>query len=307
MAEWNTSETVHRAHEINGKRLWHSRAFGGGASHRSGIFPGWYETQHRIIQLDMKPVTAQFRQLGFRAVRQGLRSVGILPPQIVFIMGHMRSGSTLLMHLLISHPELIGCGERNVPYRSDDDLDRLEIAARRSQRRLFRGPSYVVDQINHDEFTPDPELFKSKRIRCIFLIREPEEAIQSLLRLTRSSSDPWPVDRAIDYYVGRLKSLTALRERVSERAIGVTYSELVDHVPKTLDRLSSFLSLTSPLEPEYSIQPFTGRRGDTSERIRSGRIARGNFEPTFPISESQRNRVNEAYLSCLANLRQPGP
>jgi hypothetical protein len=252
----------------------------------------------------MKPVTAQLRQLGFRVVRQGLRSVGIRPPQIVFIMGHMRSGSTLLMHILISNPELIGYGERNVPYRADDDLDELEIAARRSQRSLLRGVSYVVDQINHDEFTPAPELFKSERIRCIFLIREPEEAIQSLLRLTQPSSDPWPVERAIDYYVGRLNSLTALRDRVRGRAIAVTYSELVDHAPETLKRLSFFLSLASPLEPEYSIQPFTGRRGDTSERIRSGRIARGNFEPTFPISESQRNRVNEAYRSCLMHFRR---
>jgi hypothetical protein len=251
----------------------------------------------------MKPARAQLRQVGFRVVRQGLRSIGIRPPQIVFIMGHMRSGSTLLTHILISNAELIGCGERNVPYRLEDDLDKLEIAARRSQRSLFRGVSYVVDQINHDEFTPDTDLFKSERIRCIFLIREPEEAIQSLLRLTQPSSDPWSVERAIDYYVARLNSLSVFRERVGGRAIALTYSELVDHATETLKRLSSFLSMTSPLEPEYLIQTFTGRRGDTSERISSGRIARGTFEGTFPISECQRERINEAYFSCLANLR----
>jgi hypothetical protein len=251
----------------------------------------------------MKPVRAQLRQLGFRAIRQGLRSMGIRPPRIVFIMGHMRSGSTLLMHILISNPELIGCGERNVPYRSADDLEKLEIAARRLQSSPFREVSYVVDQINHNEFTPDPDLFKSERLRCIFLIRQPEEAIQSLLRLTQPSSDPWSVERAIDYYVGRLKSLRVFRERVDGRAIALTYSELVDHSPETLDRLSSFLSLTSPLKPEYSIQPFTGRRGDTSNRICSGRIARGTFEATFPISDCQRDQLNEAYRSCLMDFR----
>lgn len=244
----------------------------------------------------------KLRQLGFRVVRHGLRSIGIRPPRIGFIMGHMRSGSTLLMHILISNPELIGCGERNVPYRSADDLDKLEIAARRSQSSLFRGVSYVVDQINHDEFTPVSDLFNSERVRCIFLIREPEEAIQSLLRLTQPSSDPWSVKRAIDYYVDRLNSLTVFRERVGGRAIALTYRELVDHVPETLKRLTSFLSLNSPLQHEYSIQTFTGRRGDTSERIRSGRIARGPFEATFPISECQRQRLHEAYTSCLSNL-----
>jgi hypothetical protein len=251
----------------------------------------------------MKPVRAQLRHFGFRVVRRGLRTIGIRQPRIVFIMGHMRSGSTLLMHILISNPELIGCGERNVPYRSADDLDKLEIAARRSQSSLFRRVSYVVDQINHDEFTPVPDLFNAERVRCIFLIRQPEEAIHSLLRLTQPSSDPWSVERAIDYYVGRLESLSVFRQRVGGRAIALTYSELVDQVPETLKRLSSFLSLTSPLEPEYSMQTFTGRRGDTSERIRSGRIARGTFEAAFPMSDSQRRKLNQAYQSSLADLR----
>jgi Sulfotransferase family len=250
----------------------------------------------------MKPVRAELRQLGFRVVRHGLRSIGIRPPRIVFIMGHMRSGSTLLMHILVSNPEIIGCGERNVPYRSTDDLDKLEIAARRSQSSLFGRVAHVVDQINHDEVTPVPDLFNSERVRCIFLVREPEEAIQSLLRLTQPSSDPWSVERAIDYYVGRLESLTAFRERTGGRAIALTYSELVDDVPETLKRLTSFLSLSEPLRPEYSIQRFTGRRGDTSDRIRSGRIVRGTFQGTFPISECQRQKLNEAYWSCLAEI-----
>src|SRR5215470_14567177 len=144
-----------------------SRAFGGGGQPSSGILPGWYGKQHRIIQLNMKPVRAQIRHLGFRVVRQTLRSLGVRPPRIVFIMGHMPSGTTLLLHLLISNPELIACGERNTAYRSADDLDKLEIAARQSQRSMFRQVSYVVDQINHDEFTPNPDLFKSERIRCI--------------------------------------------------------------------------------------------------------------------------------------------
>src|SRR5262249_22212118 len=146
--------------------------------------------------------------------------------------------------------------------------------------------------------------FKSERISCIFLIREPEEAIQSLLRLTEPSSDPWSVERAIDYYVGRLKSLTTFRERAGSRAIALTYRDLVDHIQETLKGLTSFLSLPSPLQPEYSIRTFTGRRGDTSERIRSGRIVRGPFQSRFPISECQRQHLNEAYKSCLGNFGQ---
>jgi hypothetical protein len=250
----------------------------------------------------MKPAMAALRQLGFLAVRQSLRMIGIRPPRVLFIMGHMRSGSTLLMHLLVTHPEIIGCGERSVAYRSDDDLDKLELAARRSQHGLFRQVSYVVDQLNHDQFSPERDLLRSERVRCIFLIREPEETIRSLLHLTRASHDPWTVERAVEYYAARLKSLSACRQNLKSRSIALTYSDLVDSASAALPRLTSFLALASELQQEYAIQPFTGRRGDPSERIRLGRIQRGTLQTSFQLSKFQRQRALEAYRSCLASL-----
>jgi LPS sulfotransferase NodH len=38
--------------------------------------------------------------------------------EFVHILSHMRSGSTLLAHLLASHPEIIGYGETHIRYRS---------------------------------------------------------------------------------------------------------------------------------------------------------------------------------------------
>jgi hypothetical protein len=250
----------------------------------------------------MKPARAALRQLGFLAVRQSLRLIGIRPPRVLFIMGHMRSGSTLLMHLLVNHPQIIGCGERNVVYRSDDDLDKLELAARRSQHSLFRQASYVVDQLNHDQFTPERDLLRSERVRCIFLIREPEETIRSLLHLTRSSRDPWTVERAVEYYVARLNSLRTCGLRLKGRSIALTYGDLVDSAPAALQRLASFLALASELQQKYAIQPFTGRRGDPSERILLGRIQRGTLQTSFQLPDFQRQRVLEAYRSCFANF-----
>src|SRR5262249_51713399 len=159
------------------------------------------------------------------------RLAGVREPRVVFIMGHMRAGSTLMMHILISHSKLIGCGERGVPYRSAADLDKLEIASRRMQRSLFRQVAYVVDQINHDHLTPDPELFRLERLRFIFLIREPEETIRSLIHLSRSSPDQWSIQRAVDYYVARLTSLAELSQGLGNRSIALTYSDLVDRPP----------------------------------------------------------------------------
>jgi len=89
--------------------------------------------------------------------RAAVHSFEARPPAAVFIMGHMRCGSTLLLHILLTNREMIGCGERNAAYCSHRDLDKLEIFARAAQRAPFRRFGYVVDQINHDQFTPNLE------------------------------------------------------------------------------------------------------------------------------------------------------
>jgi hypothetical protein len=91
-------------------------------------------------------------------------------------------------------------------YRSLEDLDKLEIAARIAQRAPFRNVRYTVDQINHDRFTPSLELLGDDRVRCIFLIRDPNETIQSIIHLTRAFYRPWTVREAVDYYSRRLES-----------------------------------------------------------------------------------------------------
>ena len=37
------------------------------------------------------------------------------PTHYVLVLGHMRAGTTLLAHILMSHPAILGCGERNQP------------------------------------------------------------------------------------------------------------------------------------------------------------------------------------------------
>jgi hypothetical protein len=214
----------------------------------------------------------------------------------------MRSGSTLLTHILLTNPAFIGCGERNVAYRSAEDLGRLEIAARLGQRRIFRQVPYLVDQLNHDKFIPDPELLRCERIRGILLLRDAEETIQSLLNLTKPYSNDWPVERAVDYYVRRTDSLAAYADILGERAIALTYADLVDRTPAALRRIESFLDLASELQPLYSMQPFTGKRGDPSDSIRLGRIERRTAQAVFPTREGEVRRATDAYRSCLSRF-----
>src|SRR6478735_5024629 len=133
--------------------------------------------------------------------------VGVPRPEVVLVLGHMRSGSTLLLHILLSHPTIAGLGERNATYASSADLSRLVVATALARRQPFAPFRYVVDQINHSRFTPEFTVLNHPRVRLLFLVREPAGTIASLLELTRKHYEPWPLERAVDYYVERLTTL----------------------------------------------------------------------------------------------------
>ena len=47
--------------------------------------------------------------------------------RFVFILGHMRSGSSLLAHILASHRNIARRGEAHISYQTVEDLPRLSI------------------------------------------------------------------------------------------------------------------------------------------------------------------------------------
>jgi len=236
------------------------------------------------------------RHLLFLLARR-LYSLG--PPlPAVLIMGHMRCGSTLLLHILIDNRELIGCGERNAPYSSHLDLDKLAIESRLAQRAPFRRVCYAVDQINHDEFTPSRDLLNDTRVRLIFLSRAPLTTIQSILELTRTFyGGAWTADRAVDYYCRRLQTRAAHAAggEVGDQAMAVSYEALVDDTTALLRRLDAFLGVDVPFREHYEMQRFTGRRGDPSEKIRAGRIVRRRVEHREEIPRRAIERATEAH------------
>jgi hypothetical protein len=211
----------------------------------------------------------------------------------------MRCGSTLLLHILLTHPCIIGCGERNAPYHSLDDLDRLAIFARLRQRAWLRRCRYVVDQINHDSFTPNEALLCHARVRLIFLTREPPETIASIVKLTKTYYEGWSVEKAADYYVQRLNTLARQAQAIRGDGHGVafTYRDLIEKAPVTFGRLQSFLGLDAGFSEQYALQEFTGSRGDPSDKIRAGRILRSSATIPVEIEPKHLARAWDAYNS----------
>jgi hypothetical protein len=248
------------------------------------------------------------RAIRERAIRTGcpaaeaaLRGLGVAPPEVLMLLGHMRSGSTLLLHLLINHPLIAGLGERDAVYQTPADLVRLAIATRVRQRLPLARLRYVVDQINHTRFTPDLALLGHRRVRLLFLVRRPVGAISSLFELRRFYGPQWSVKHSVDYYVERLDSLAhmARMQSAPARAAFMTYEDLTERPRETLSRLQSRLEVEPAFSETYRIHEFTGRRGDPSKNIRSGRIGSASplANPDLPREEIE--RATRAHSACL--------
>jgi len=231
-----------------------------------------------------------------------LAAAGVAPPAGLLILGHMRSGSTLLLHVLMTNPEVTSLGERGTPYRSEADLARLAIAARLSHGAPLRRLRYVADQINHNHLTPQEGLLASGRLRVLFLLRKPEATIASIIELYRVyHPQPWSVAQAVDYYVERLDGLVRLGAALPRAAL-VSYESLTERPADTLERLRQFLQLPRGFSTTYPTRPFTGNRGDPGRKIDAGAILTPSATVSPAVDAAQLLAAGEAYRRCRAAL-----
>lgn len=70
----------------------------------------------------------------------------------------------------------------------------------------------------------------------------------------------------------------------------------------TLGRLQAFLDLSTPFSDQYRRFDFTGRQGDPSATIRSGRIVRGVSPHPSVLQPDQLERLETAFRSCADAL-----
>jgi hypothetical protein len=240
-----------------------------------------------------------------KATEAGLQAVGVPSPSALLLLGHMRSGSTLLLHLLMTNPEVSALGERGVVYASSADLARLAIAARIARRSPFRRLRYVADQVNHNHLTPNSRLLQDPRIRILFLLRRPEPTIASILELYRAHyPQAWSASQAVDYYVARLGALMELGEGLFSPACAalITYESLTDLPRETLEALRVFLGLEHGFTQTYATHSFTGTYGDPGPNIVAGRIIHKAPTTEVSLDASELERATSAYDQCSSAL-----
>lgn len=222
----------------------------------------------------------------------------------IFVLAHMRSGSTALSNVLCSRPNVSGYGEAHIRYNGRSALGKLLINQARRKAWGY-GTSWLFDKILHsryDQGAPE-EFFQAK---AIFLAREPGPSVRSIRKLfVETGKREYQTDAvAADYYEERLAALTALWPRFpAANRVGLTHAMLMDDPERALARIAAMIELDSPLRNDYRSHPAsrTGGGGDPTLSGRLQRIERqdrsGQGVPPLAISAAQADRLEVAYAA----------
>ena len=222
--------------------------------------------------------------------------------KMLFVLGHMRTGSSLLVHILTSNPGIVGYGETHSVYTQPQDFGAVTAHICRRLRRVPGNEAYMLDKVLHKYQVARDEVLLHPSVRLVFMIRRPVMALSSIVRQVGHTFSP---ERAREHYIGQIKWMQATAQRLDPtRWTFVTYQDLVEETAQVFERLERFLGVDEPMTETYRTTRFTGVRGvgDAGTHIESGRIKR-NIDRT--VDRRIRPFLREArwaFTACYETL-----
>jgi hypothetical protein len=225
----------------------------------------------------------------------------------IFLLSHMRAFTSLTGHILGSHPQINGYYEMHLSYEDTSALDRqMEVFLEGDV--LKENSRYLFDKLLHNDYAFKPEQLGLADVKILVALLEPERTIRSIVDLfMRKESDDLyasPIEAA-NYYVARVEALADF-SRTAARPYFYFDAELLQRAPeRLLAKLSDWLELGSPLSERYQIFSHTGkpRKGDSSERIRSGVIDRTPKDYSHvAVPEEVLRKAREVYQECRREI-----
>lgn len=172
----------------------------------------------------------------------------------LFLLGHLRSYSSVLSQILGAHPQIDGFCETHIKYRTPFDLWRLKRRVVSLTGQPLAG-DYVLDKILH-EYPIARGILASSRTRAIVVVRRPVASVRSIIEMgLTQSAIPWhrDFDRVARYYEARLAGLLRLTEALRGRVVFLEAEQLFSNTQEVLEQLGIFLELQSPLQAEYPL------------------------------------------------------
>lgn len=224
------------------------------------------------------------------------------PYKVIFILGHMRSASSLLVHLLNSNPEIIGYGESHIRYSSEPDIKKLLYKVYSRVGELRMNHPYILDKLLHNSKLLNEDLLLSQHIYKIFLIRNPQQTLPSILKI----KPHWSEEKTFDHYISRLATLERYAQQIDskERSLLITHDQLLNQTEDVFRALQSFLEVDHPFSEQYQVLSTTGKRGvgDSSDNIKQGKIIRDRSNTEYQTPLNTFEPCLESYDRCSSIL-----
>ncbi|NEO30175.1 MAG: sulfotransferase family protein [Symploca sp. SIO3C6] len=226
------------------------------------------------------------------------------PYKILFILGHMRAGSSLLTHLLTTNHEITGFGETHLQYSSERDFKNLILKVYSRIREPKMNHKYVLDKILHNNKFTEREIPYSEQLYTIFLVREPKRSIPSIIGI----KPHWSQEQAFAYYSRRLLMLENYAKTINskERSFFLTHNQLINNTELVFQSLQKFLGVKQPFSEQYEISSTTGQRGvgDWAGNIKAGRIIRNSQKSESSMSPELIEQGIQAFNQCCHTLSE---
>ena len=236
----------------------------------------------------------------------------VLRPSIImsrskylFILGHMRSRSSVLSHILGSNNGICGYSELHRSYVRYIDIIKMRIDLYRDLKCDLRG-KYLLDKILHNEHEISNEVLRAITPKAIFLLRDPRSTIKSIINMGHVAGVDWykNPEKVLEYYCSRLLRLTEYAEIFGGDYFFLESDDLVNNTDHVLRELTGWLCLDTPLVNNYIVFNNTGKPGygDRSEKIRTGKLIKTKGHPDIDISHEILQVAESSYEKCKASL-----
>ena len=233
--------------------------------------------------------------------------------QRIYLLSHMRAYTSLIGHILGSHPQINGYYEMHLSYNSAADLDK-QLRLYRKSEKLKPGSIYLFDKLLHNDYVLDMHILAGTDYRLLMSVRCPESSLKSIIRLFQSKQTEEPYadpGQATGYYVQRLKSLAEFSRNNPGQYFYFDAELIKTDSRDLLHALARWCELTTPLSDRYQTFSLTGkaRAGDSSELINSGKIEASEEDFSgIELEAKHISQAEQAYAECrrvmLGNARE---
>jgi hypothetical protein len=228
--------------------------------------------------------------------------------RMLFVLGHMRTGSSLLVHILASHRNIMGYGETHNVYTGPEDFGATAANVYRHMRAIPGGEAYLLDKVLHEHHILHSDVLEHSSVRVLFMIRRPDTALSSMVRNVRNDVVSG-AEEAYRHYVQQMEWIHQLSQGLpAEQWTHTTYSELMQKSDAVLARIASFLELSAPLSKHYETNRYTGTPGigDPGPHIEAGCIKRDIDRDVEPRVRPYVERAQERFETCRQLLQGKG-